>query len=65
MTTTTSETTPARAPGTVPALVGRKIEKLLDAAFHELQHDTGPSDPEYVYQRNLLKKKFTEIMRHK
>jgi len=60
---TTSHTIEARrAEGKVPALVGRRIEKLLDAAFRELQHDTGPSDTEYVYQRNLLKKKFIEIM---
>lgn len=45
------------------AIVDRKIESLLEAAFHELQHDTGPSDPEYVYQRKLLKKKFAEIMK--
>jgi hypothetical protein len=43
----------------------RLVERLLEAAFHELQHDTGPSDPEYVYQRKLLKKKFTEIMEEK
>ena len=42
-----------------------KIEALIDAAFHELQHDTGPADPEWVWQRNLLEKKFKSILGEK
>ncbi len=41
----------------------RLVNKLLDAAFHELQHDTGETNPEYVYQRNLLKEKFVKILK--
>lgn len=41
----------------------KKVESLLDAAFSELQHDTGETDPEWVYQRNLLGKKFTRILK--
>lgn len=39
------------------------VEKLLDAAFHELQHDTGESDPEWRYQRKNLKAAFKRILR--
>lgn len=39
------------------------VEKLLDAAFHELQHDTGEHDPEWRYQREKLKAAFNRILR--
>jgi hypothetical protein len=41
----------------------RKIEALLDAAFRELQHDTGETDSEYIYQRKVLKTEFRRILR--
>jgi len=41
------------------------IEKLLDAAFHQLQHDTGEDCPEYVWQRKTLKTEFRKILRYK
>ena len=41
------------------------IEKLLDAAFHQLQHDTGENDPEYRWQRKELKKAFEKIVNSK
>lgn len=34
------------------------VERLLDMAFSELQHDTGPQDKEYVHSRGVLSKKF-------
>lgn len=40
-----------------------RVEKLLDAAFRELQHDTGPQDIEYVAQRKSLKAEFNRILR--
>lgn len=40
----------------------RKILKLLDAAFHELQHDTGPSDMEWRVGRTNLRDKFCAIL---
>ncbi len=40
-----------------------QIEQLLDAAFAQLQHDTGPQDPEYVFQRQYLHKEFLRILR--
>ena len=39
---------------TSPAL----IETLLDAAFNQLQHDTGPQYVEYQFQRKTLKSDF-------
>jgi hypothetical protein len=38
------------------------VQRLLDAAFRELQHDTGPQDPEYVHQRAQLAKEFNRIL---
>jgi len=38
------------------------VEKLLDAAFRQLQHDTGPSDPEWVFQRKVLGDEFRKIL---
>lgn len=38
------------------------VEKLLDAAFRSLQHDTGPQDKEYVYQRKVLGDEFQKIL---
>lgn len=38
------------------------IDRLLDAAFHELQHDTGPQDKEYVHQRSVLAKRFKALL---
>lgn len=40
----------------------RIIDSLLDAAFSELQHDTGPQDKEYVYQRGVLEEKFRSLL---
>ncbi len=41
---------------------GPKVKALLDAAFSILQHDTGESDPEYVWQRKVLAVKFRAIL---
>lgn len=46
-------TTPSPAPG---------LEELLDAAFRQLQHDTGPQDVEYVHQRRVLRDEFAKIL---
>lgn len=43
-------------------LKAETVEKLLDAAFGALQHDTGPQDKENVYLRRLLKGQFTAIL---
>lgn len=64
---TTSETRSGRLPAAHGSLhracSAALVEKLLDAAFHELQHDTGPHNTEYVYQRNNLKAAFKRILR--
>ena len=57
-----------KPPGTPPVALQRAcyaalVEKLLDAAFHELQHDTGPQDPEWVSQRKNLKAAFKRVLR--
>jgi hypothetical protein len=39
------------------------VEHLLNAAFKELQHDTGPLDVEYVHQRAVLSSEFHRILR--
>lgn len=39
------------------------VEQLVDAAFHELQHDTGPQDREYVHGRRSLVNAFARILR--
>lgn len=38
------------------------VEKLVDAAFRELQHDTGPLDQEYRHQRRVLTNEFARIL---
>ena len=39
-----------------------QIEQLLDAAFRELQHDTGPQDQEWLHSRRILKERFEIIL---
>ncbi len=39
------------------------VEKLLDAAFKELQHDTGEHNPEWRYQRENLRAAFKRVLR--
>jgi hypothetical protein len=42
------------------------VKELLDAAFRELQHDTGETELEWHHSRNVLAKKFATILsRHK
>lgn len=43
-------------------LKAETIEKLLDAAFAEFQHDTGPQDKEWVSQRSMLRGRFVAIL---
>ncbi|CAB3754120.1 hypothetical protein [Paraburkholderia humisilvae] len=38
------------------------VEALLDEAFRILQHDTGEHDPEYVRQRNELRRRFQQVL---
>lgn len=33
----------------------KTVDALLDAAFRQLQHDTGPEDAEYRFQRDMAK----------
>lgn len=40
---------------------GPTINQLLDAAFRELQHDTGPTNPEWHHSRDNLAKAFKKI----
>jgi hypothetical protein len=42
---------------------GERIDALLDAAFSELQHDTGESNPEWHHQRANLAEKFRKVLR--
>lgn len=44
---------------------GKRIDALLDAALGELQHDTGESDHEWHFQRQILAEKFAKILRCK
>ena len=39
------------------------INDLLDAAFAQLQHDTGPNNVEWHWQRKVLREKFTDILK--
>lgn len=39
------------------------VQRLLDAAFKELQHDTGPLDAEWVHQRTVLSTEFHRILK--
>jgi len=52
----------SRKAATLSAGLGRKVEALLDAAFRQLQHDTGEHDVEYRFQRDMLKKEFKRIL---
>ena len=54
--------------GAVPCSTPRRVsepvvEKLLDAAFHLLQHDTGTLDKEYIFLRKTLKDDFLKILK--
>lgn len=40
----------------------RLVDALLDAAFRQLQHDTGPTNPEYIHQQECLKCEFAKIL---
>jgi len=53
----------SREAATLSAGLERKVEALLDAAFRQLQHDTGEHDIEYRFQREVLKKEFKRILR--
>ena len=44
-------------------LPDKLVESLLDAAFNNLQHDTGPQDKEYVFLRDVLGQQFKQILR--
>lgn len=39
------------------------VDELLDAAFRELQHDTGPNGIEYQHQRTVLRAEFMRILK--
>lgn len=41
----------------------RMVDALLDAAFRMLQHDTGPQDKEYLFQRKVLSEAFNRVLR--
>jgi hypothetical protein len=42
----------------------KRIKALLEAAFRELQHDTGETNPEYRHAHKVLENKFRKILRY-